>query len=78
MITSSNYFLPAGTAPPPSTVEKQLAELDSLVELLEPEQVKDLKEQVEAAGQGEPAKVVLVNAAQGLGGKGADKFEQFA
>ena len=78
VITASNYFQPAGTAPAPSTIEKQLAELDSLVELLDPELVKELKEKVEGAGNGEPAKAVLVSAAQGLGDQGQGKFDQFA
>ena len=78
VIASSNYFQPAGTAAPASTVEKQLAELDSLCELLEPEDVKDLKEKVEKAGAGDGAKAVLVEKVQSLGDKGAGKFSEFA
>ncbi|WVQ84817.1 hypothetical protein IAT38_006974 [Cryptococcus sp. DSM 104549] len=77
-IGASNYFLPAGTAAPASTIEKQLAELDTLVELLEPEEVKDLKEKVDKAGNGEPAKAVLKEKAASLGEKGAGKFTEFA
>ena len=78
VIASSNYFCPEGTAPPPATVEKQLAELDNLVELLEPEQVKELKEKVDSAGQGEGAKSALVESVKGLGEKGEGKFSEFA
>ncbi|EIW71338.1 hypothetical protein TREMEDRAFT_60268 [Tremella mesenterica DSM 1558] len=77
VITSSNYFLPDGTAPPASTVEKQLGELDMLCELLEPEEVKGLKEEVEKAGK-DGAKDVLVNSVKALGDKGEGKFTEFA
>ena len=78
VIASSNYFQPAGTAPSASTIEKQLAELDILVESLEPEEVKDLKEKIDKSGEGEPAKKELVAKAQGLGEKGEGKFTEFA
>ncbi|WWC66032.1 uncharacterized protein I303_108654 [Kwoniella dejecticola CBS 10117] len=78
VISSSNYFQPEGTAPSASVIEKQLAELDSLVEILEPEEVKDLKEKVEKAGNGQPAKDALVEKAKATGEKGAGKFTEFA
>ncbi|WVR07936.1 hypothetical protein IAU60_004979 [Kwoniella sp. DSM 27419] len=78
VIANSNYFQAAGTAPSAAVIEKQLAELDSLVEILEPEDVKDLKEKVEAAGSGEPAKAALVEKAKATGEKGAGKFTEFA
>lgn len=78
VIASSNYFQAEGTSPAPSVIEKQLAELDALVELLEPEEVKDLKEKVEKAGNGEPAKAALVASAKSLGEKGDGKFTEFA
>ena len=78
MIASSNYFLPAGTAPPATTVEKQLAELDLLCELLEPEEVRELKEKVEKAGSGAPAKEALKRGVVTLGAKAEGKFEEFA
>ncbi|CAD6587396.1 MAG: hypothetical protein TREMPRED_004748, partial [Tremellales sp. Tagirdzhanova-0007] len=68
VITSSNYFLPTGTVPPPATIEKQLAELDTLCDLLEPEDVKDLKEKVEIAGSGGLAKQALKEKIVGLAG----------
>jgi len=48
-----------------------------LVELLEPEDVKDLKEKVEAAGAGERAKAALVEKVKTLGEKGEGKFVEF-
>ena len=78
MIASSNYFQPAGTAPSASVIEKQLAELDLLVESLEPEEVKDLKESIDKSGEGEPAKAELVKKVKGLGEKGEGKFTEFA
>ena len=55
-----------------------MAELDTLVELLEPEDVKDLKERVEKAGNGEPAKEALKEKVNSLGNKGDGKFSEFA
>jgi DnaJ family protein C protein 2 len=78
VIAASNYFQPEGKAPAASTVEKQLAELDTLVELLEPEEVKDLKEKVEAGGSGEPAKQALKDKVAALGDKASGKFVEFA
>lgn len=78
IIASSNYFQPTGTSPSAAQIEGQLTELDTLCELLEPEEVKELKDQVEAAGAGEGAKAALVGKAQGLGEKGAGKFKEFA
>jgi hypothetical protein len=78
IIASSNYFLPASTPAPASTIEKQLAELDLLVELLEPEQVKDLKDEVEKAGAGDGAKAALKGKVGTLGEKGEGKFTEFA
>ncbi|WVN87443.1 uncharacterized protein L203_102624 [Cryptococcus depauperatus CBS 7841] len=78
IITNSNYFQAEGTAPIPQVIERQLSELDSLIELLEPEDVKDLKEKIEKAGNGEPAKAVLKEKVAVLGEKGAGKFSEFA
>ena len=78
VIATSNYFQPEGTAPSAAVIEKQLAELDSLVELLEPEEVKDLKEKVDAAGNGAPAKAALADKVKHLGAKGEGKFVEFA
>lgn len=77
-IASSNYFQPAGAAPSAAVIEKQLAELDAIVELSEPEAIKGLKEKVEAAGSGEPVKEVLKAQVAALGDKGAGKFTEFA
>jgi DnaJ family protein C protein 2 len=78
VIASSNYFQAEGTSPAPSVIEKQLAELDVLVETLEPEEVKDLKEKVEKAGAGQGAKAELVNKVKSLGEKADGKFTEFA
>ncbi|WWD20472.1 hypothetical protein CI109_104948 [Kwoniella shandongensis] len=80
VIASSNYFLPAGTAPSASTIEKQLAELDLLVDILEPEDVKDLKEKVEKAGSGEPAKAAIKEKVASVQSKpeAEGKFSEFA
>jgi DnaJ family protein C protein 2 len=78
VIASSNYFQAEGTSPSPSVIEKQLAELDVLVETLEPEEVRDLKEKVEKAGAGQGAKAELVNKVKSLGEKGDGKFAEFA
>ena len=78
VISASNYFQPEGTAPSAAVIEKQLAELDALVELSEPEDVKALKEEVEKAGNGEPAKAVLKAKVAALGDKAAGKFTEFA
>jgi DnaJ family protein C protein 2 len=78
VIAASNYFQAEGTSLSATVVEKQLAELDTLVELLEPEDVKELKEQVEKAGNGQNAKNVLAAKAKGLGEKAEGKFVEFA
>ena len=51
-----------------------------MVELLEPEEVKDLKEKVEAAKSGEEAKTELIAKGKIAGGKegGEGKFKEFA
>ncbi|WVQ95903.1 hypothetical protein IAU59_003002 [Kwoniella sp. CBS 9459] len=78
VIASSNYFQPEGTSPSPAVIEKQLAELDTLVDILEPEEVKDLKEKIDKAGNGEPAKAALVEKVKAAGEKGEGKFTEFA
>jgi DnaJ family protein C protein 2 len=59
-------------------VEKQLAELDSLCEILEPEEVKDLKEKVEAAGKGGPAKEAIREKVKASEERGEGMFAEFA
>lgn len=76
-MASSNYFQPSGTPASASIIEKQLAELDLLVELLEPEDVKLLKEKVEGAGTGDGAKLALIEGVKFTGEKGQGKFAQF-
>ncbi|WRT69846.1 uncharacterized protein IL334_006837 [Kwoniella shivajii] len=78
IISSSNYFQPEGQSPSAAVVEKQLAELDILVDILEPEEVKDLKEKIEKAGNGAPAKAALVESVKAAGAKGEGKFTEFA
>lgn len=76
VIAASNYFQ-EGT-PSAAVVEKQLAELDAICDLAEPEAVKDLKEKIDKAGNGAPAKAALQAAVADLGDKGAGKFTEFA
>lgn len=54
-----------------------MAEIDTLVELLEPEAVKDLKEAVEKAGEGEGAKKAIQDKVATLSGA-EGKFSEFA
>jgi len=49
-----------------------------LCDLVEPEEVKDLKEKVDKAGTGEPVKTELIAKVAGLSGKGEGKFTEFA
>ncbi|KAI9638706.1 zuotin [Dioszegia hungarica] len=77
VIAASNYFLPAITAPSAAQIDAHLTELDTLCDLLEPEEVKDLKEKVEAAGPGEGAKTELKARVVGLGQKADGKFVEF-
>ena len=49
-----------------------------LCDLLDPEDVKVLKESIDKAGNGEPAKKELVGKVVGLGEKAEGKFMQFA
>lgn len=77
VITASNYFQPSITAPTAATIEAHLTELDLLCELMEPEDVKDLKEKVDAAGPGEGAKTELKARVVSLGEKGEGKFKEF-
>ena len=58
IVADSNYFQASGS-PSASTIEKQLAEIDALVEILEPEQTRELKESVEKAGKGDAAKEAI-------------------
>lgn len=80
VVSESNYFQPDGSAASASVIEKQLGELDALCELLEPEQVRQLKEEVEKAGKGEAAKEAIKRKAAEAAGKegGAGKFTEFA
>ena len=75
-ITALNYFQPAGTAPSASVIEATLNELDALVAGIQPEEVKTLKEDVEAGGE-DPAKVKAA-LAKWAGKVEGGKFVQFA
>lgn len=78
-IASANYFQPAGTAPSAAQIEAQLTELDTLVETSEPEDIKDLKEKIDAAGSdADKIKGALKEKVAGLGAKGDGKFKEFA
>ena len=78
---SVNYFAAAGSAAPAAQIEAVLGELDTLAAAAEPEDVKALKEQVEAAGEDQAkVKAVFATAAGKLvaDGKVEDaKFVQF-
>jgi DnaJ family protein C protein 2 len=76
VIASSNYFQEGSASP--AVIEKQLGELDAFCEIAEPEAVKDLKEKIEKAGAGAPAKEVLKAKVAELGDKAAGKFSEFA
>lgn len=49
-VTSANYFTPAGQSPTPAHVETCLAELDSVLAALEPEDTAALRQSVDSAG----------------------------
>ncbi|WWC73841.1 uncharacterized protein I206_107813 [Kwoniella pini CBS 10737] len=78
VISSSNYFQPEGTSPSATIIEKQLSELDLIVDLIEPEQVKELKEKIEKVENGKSAKDILIETVKSIGEKGQDKFTEFA
>ncbi len=80
VIASSNYFQPAGASASAATIEKQLGEIDTLCEVLEPEEVRELKEQVEKASAGDAVKQVIVTKAKQAAEKaeGKGKFSEFA
>lgn len=77
VVSESNYFQPEGTTPSAATVEKQLTELDTLFELLEVDESKELKEVVEKAGKGDAARDAIKAKASVAAGRGG-KFEEFA
>lgn len=78
VVAESNYFS-AGSASA-STIEKQLGEIDALVEILEPEQTRELKEAVEKAGKGEAAKEAIKAKVASVADKeeAKGKFTEFA
>ena len=77
LVTSSNYFCAPGTSPSPSVVEGQLSELDLLFGALEPEQVGEMK--VELEGTKGDKKAIIVSWAKKAAEKlGEGKFKEFA
>jgi DnaJ family protein C protein 2 len=80
IIADSNYFQAAGTSASASTIEKQLAEMDALVDILEPEQTRELKEAVEKAGKGDAAKDAIKAKVASVADKeeAKGKFTEFA
>lgn len=66
IITSSNYFQPAGTAASVSIIEAQLNELDALCAALEPEEVVALRERAEKAGEGAKGELAQASDSKGL------------
>lgn len=74
IVAESNYFQTGSASA--ATIEKQLAEIDALVESLEPEQTRELKEQVEKAGKGEAAKEAIKAKVATVTDK--SKFSEFA
>jgi DnaJ family protein C protein 2 len=74
VVAESNYFQTGSASA--ATIEKQLAEIDALVESLEPEQTRELKEQVEKAGKGEAAKEAIKAKVATVADK--SKFSEFA
>jgi DnaJ family protein C protein 2 len=76
VVSESNYFQAEGTSPSAQVIEKQLAEIDALVEALDPEQVKGLKEEVEKAGKGQAVKEAIKARVASVEDK--SKFSEFA
>ncbi|KAK0545587.1 Zuotin [Tilletia horrida] len=75
LITSCNYFQPAGGAAPANVVEAQLNGLDAIVAALEPEGVVKLRADAEAAGEAKPDEVKkLLQAAADSKGVAAGAF----
>lgn len=68
LVTGSNYFLPAGTAPSLEVVEGTLTELDRLFAAQEPEVTAEMKKEAEAAKEGAALKAVLAKYAVQAGG----------
>lgn len=75
LVTSNNYFLPAGTAPSLEVVEGTLTELDALYAAQEPEVTAELKKEAEAASGPANIKAVIVKFAKQIEGK---EFKQLA
>jgi DnaJ family protein C protein 2 len=79
LVTSNNYFVAAGSSPSPAVVEAQFAELDLLFEALEPEEVGEMKKEMEAkSAPGEIKKVVVAWAGKASAKVGEGKFQEFA
>ncbi len=66
LITTNNYFQPAGSAPAPAVIEAQLNGLDAICGALEPEEVIALREACDKAGAA-GAKAELNKAAESKG-----------
>jgi DnaJ family protein C protein 2 len=79
IVTGSNYFLADGESVNASVIEGQLSELDLLFAALEPEEVSDLRKEMESNhGQGKPAvKAVLIRFAKKVSDANKASFKQF-
>ncbi|MBW0537256.1 hypothetical protein O181_076971 [Austropuccinia psidii MF-1] len=79
LITGSNYFLADGETVIASVIEGQLSELDVLTTGLEPEEVTEMRKELESNhGQGKPAmKSVLVRFAKKVSDAGKGTFKEF-
>ncbi|KAK4056729.1 Zuotin [Microbotryomycetes sp. JL221] len=79
VVTANNYFVEAGSSPSPSTVEGQLTELDLIFGALEPEEVGEMKKEIEAKTTPADMKAVIVSFAKKAEAKvGEGKFKEFA
>ncbi|EFP75175.1 uncharacterized protein PGTG_01768 [Puccinia graminis f. sp. tritici CRL 75-36-700-3] len=79
IVTGSNYFLADGESVNASVIEGQLSELDLLFAALEPEEVSELRKEMESNhGQGKPAvKAVLIRFAKKVSDANKASFKQF-
>ncbi|KNZ55752.1 hypothetical protein VP01_2593g2 [Puccinia sorghi] len=79
IVTGSNYFLGDGESANASVIEGQLSELDLLIAALEPEDVTELRKEMESNhGQGKPAvKAVITRFAKKVSDANKGTFKQF-
>lgn len=79
LVTGLNYFLNDGQSPAPSIIEGQLSELDVLTSGLEPEEVTELRKEMESSKpKGQAAvKAVVVKFSKKVSDAGKGSFREF-